>query len=56
MSAYRFSGPEKIMLGSDFPHQISDLENTVQRIRELDIGDDEKQKILGGNAAKLLKL
>ena len=56
MSAYRFSGPEKIMLGSDFPHQISDLENAVQRIRELDIGDDEKQKILGGNAAKLLKL
>jgi len=56
MSAYNFSGPEKIMLGSDFPHQISDLERAVQRIKELDIGDDEKQRILGGNAAKLLKL
>jgi len=56
MSAYRFSGPEKIMLGSDFPHQISDLEKAVQRIRELDISEDEKQKILGGNAVKLLKL
>jgi len=56
MSAYSFSGPEKIMLGSDFPHQIADLEKAVQRIKELDIGDDEKRKMLGGNAAKLLRL
>ncbi len=56
MSAYTFLGPEKIMLGSDFPHQIADLEKAVQRIKELKIGADEKQKILGENAAKLLKL
>lgn len=56
ISAYRFSGPEKIVLGSDFPHQISDLDETVRRVRELDVSDDEKEKILGENAACLLKL
>jgi len=56
MSTYAFSGPDKIMLGSDFPHQIGDLEHAVDRIRRLDIGDEEKEKILGGNAAELLKL
>ena len=56
MSTYAFSGSEKIVLGSDFPHQISDLEKAVERIRQLDIGDDEKERILGGNAAELLGL
>jgi len=56
MSTYAFSGAEKIVLGSDFPHQIADLENAVERIKQMKIGDDEKEKILGGNAARLLKL
>lgn len=56
MSAYAFSGADKIMLGSDFPHQIGDLEYAVDRIRRLDIGEEEKGKILGGNAAELLKI
>jgi aminocarboxymuconate-semialdehyde decarboxylase len=56
MSTYAFLGSGKIVLGSDFPHQIADLEKAVDRIRQLEIGDDEKEKILGGNAARLLKL
>jgi len=56
MSAYAFVGAEKIVMGSDFPHQIGDLERSVDRISRLPIGDDEKKQILGGNAAKLLKL
>jgi aminocarboxymuconate-semialdehyde decarboxylase len=56
MSSYAYSGADKILLGTDFPHQISDMEKAVDRIRQLDISDEEKRKILGENAAKLLKL
>jgi len=56
MSSYAFSGAEKIMLGSDFPHQIGDIEKAVERITRLDISEEEKEMILGGNAVKLLKL
>jgi aminocarboxymuconate-semialdehyde decarboxylase len=56
MSSYAYSGADKILLGTDFPHQISDLEKAVERIRRLNISEEEKRKILGENAAKLLKL
>jgi len=55
-STYAFSGSDKIMLGTDFPHQIADMKKAVKRIKQLNIGDDAKGKILGANAAKLLKL
>jgi aminocarboxymuconate-semialdehyde decarboxylase len=56
MSAIAFSGAEKIVLGSDHPHQIGDIANAVERIKKLDISEGDKEKILGGNAAELLKL
>jgi aminocarboxymuconate-semialdehyde decarboxylase len=56
MSAIAFSGAEKIVLGSDHPHQIGDIANAVERIKKLDINEGDKEKILGGNAAELLKL
>jgi predicted TIM-barrel fold metal-dependent hydrolase len=56
MSTYAFSGAEKLVLGSDFPHEIHDLYNAVERIRSLKISEEEKDKILGENAIKLLKL
>ena len=56
MSAYRFLGAEKILMGSDFPHQIGDLENAVTRIRSLPISETNKEDILGRNAERLLKL
>jgi len=56
MCAYSFFGPERIVLGSDFPHQISDLEKAVKRIRELDLPEEVRRKILGENAAKLFRL
>jgi aminocarboxymuconate-semialdehyde decarboxylase len=56
MSALAFSGVGKMMLGTDHPHQITDIKNAVQRIRDLDISESDKEKILGGNAEKLLKL
>ena len=56
MSALSFSGAEKMMLGTDHPHQIGDIEKAVSRIKELDVNPKEKELILGENAARLLKL
>jgi aminocarboxymuconate-semialdehyde decarboxylase len=56
MSTLAFSGAEKLVLGSDHPHQIGDMANCVERITNLDISDEDKEKILWGNAAKLLKI
>jgi aminocarboxymuconate-semialdehyde decarboxylase len=55
-SSYSFVGGDKMVLGTDFPHQISDIEYAVGRVNRLKITAEEKQKILGGNAIKLLKL
>ena len=56
MSTFAFSGAEKLVLGTDFPHEIHDLYHAVERIKSLKISEDQKEKILGGNAIKLLKL
>lgn len=52
--AHSFLGPRQLMMGSDYPHQIGDLERAVTSIEELDI--QEKDSILGENAARLLHL
>jgi predicted TIM-barrel fold metal-dependent hydrolase len=52
--AHATSGPEKIMLGSDYPY--SRWKETVKAIEELDIPDGDKEKIYAGNVKKLLKL
>ncbi len=56
MSTYAYSGADKILLGTDFPHQITDIVKAVKRIKQLNITEEEKRKILGENAAKLLRL
>jgi aminocarboxymuconate-semialdehyde decarboxylase len=56
MSTMAFLGPEKILLGTDFPHQISDMENAVKRVKDLDIPTEDKDRILGQNSSRLLKI
>jgi len=56
MSTLAYTGAEKIVLGSDHPHQIGDMANAVGRIEGLDISDEDKERILWKNAAELLKL
>lgn len=56
MSAIAFSGADKIVLGSDHPHQIGDLANAVDRVRKLEISEDEKDMVLWKNAKELLKI
>lgn len=54
--AYRFYGAERMVLGSDFPLLIGDLPAAVPSIEEMDITREEKEKILGQNVQRLLKL
>jgi len=55
-TAVAFSGADKILMGSDYPHQIGDLPGGVQTIHHTALSDAEKALILGGNTARLLKL
>lgn len=56
MMAYNFFGAGRMVLGSDFPLAIGDLEAAVPSIEEMDIPREEKEKILGGNVQRLLGL
>jgi len=54
--AVDFAGVEHILAGSDYPHQIGSIAEMLASLRGLPIPAADKEKILGGNAAKLLKL
>ena len=49
-------GADRIMLGSDTPWDKGSLENNIARIGRLNIDSTEKERILGGNIADILKL
>jgi aminocarboxymuconate-semialdehyde decarboxylase len=54
--ALDFAGPDRILAGSDYPHQIGSIPLMIETITKLDVSDDVKAKIFGGNAAALLSL
>ena len=54
--AIDFTGVKHILAGSDYPHQIGSLPKMVESIRALNISEEDKTRILGGNTAKLLNL
>ncbi len=56
MMAYEFFGADRIVLGSDFPLPIGDLQAAVPSIEAMDISKEEKEKILGENVKRLLRL
>ena len=56
ISTLAYVGVEKVVLGSDHPHQIGDMVHAIERIRKLDIPEEDKEKILWKNASNLLKL
>ena len=51
-----FAGADHVLLGSDYPHQIGDMDKAVKVIEALSISDQAREAVLGGNAARLLKL
>ena len=54
--ACEFFGADRLVLGSDFPLPIGDLEAAVPSIEAMAISQEEKAKILGKNVQRLLKL
>jgi aminocarboxymuconate-semialdehyde decarboxylase len=53
--AASFAGPEHILAGSDYPHQIGSIPKMLWSLKAMRVQEDARQKILGGNAARLLQ-
>ncbi len=54
--AIEFAGADRILAGSDYPHQIGSIPLMLDAIRCLPLSDDDKAGILGGNARALFSL
>lgn len=52
--ALRSFGADRLLLGSDTPYGRDNLRKNIERILRLDIPDEEKRLILGGNMQRLL--
>jgi aminocarboxymuconate-semialdehyde decarboxylase len=52
--AIDFAGSDRLLAGSDYPHQIGSIEKMFSSIDQLKISAAEKTGILGENAARLL--
>ncbi len=56
MCGLGFAGPDRLLLGSDHPHQIGGIGRCVPAIEGLPVAADVKEKILGGNARAMFKI
>ena len=54
--AISFAGVDQILAASDYPHQIGSIEKMLESIQALNVPEESKKRILGGNAARLLGL
>ena len=54
--AIEFAGVDHIVAGSDYPHMIGSLDKMTASMRELDLPEGDRDKISGGNAARILGL
>jgi len=52
--AIDFAGVDHILAGSDYPHQIGSIPKMLSTLRAMELTDEDRAAILGGNAAKLL--
>lgn len=46
---------DKVLFGSDYPG-VPSLRGNIEAIRALPLAEETKEKILGGNAVRLLRL
>lgn len=56
MLGLKFAGEDRVMLGSDHPHQVGDLRKAIEVADGLPVDQRVKNKIFAGNAIRLLKL
>ncbi|HLH38368.1 MAG TPA: amidohydrolase family protein [Bryobacteraceae bacterium] len=52
--AIAFAGADHLLAGSDYAHQIGSPTLMLESIRALEISEEDRARILGGNAARLL--
>ena len=51
-----FAGPDHVVFGSDYPHQVGYVDRALEAVAGMPVGEAERARILGGTAAELLKL
>ena len=54
--AIAFAGADHLLAGSDYAHQIGSPRLMLESLRALDISEQDRAGILGGNAARLLRI
>lgn len=52
--ALRFAGEDQLLAGSDYPHMIGSIQRMLESIDSLGLQTAAREKVLGGNAARLL--
>ena len=49
-------GPDHIMLGTDYAHPIGHIEEAIRYVRDMGLSEENTDKILGRNAARIFQL
>jgi aminocarboxymuconate-semialdehyde decarboxylase len=49
-------GPDHLVFGSDFPHEVGDVSRALKSVRGMGLEEREEEDVLGGTAARLLGL